>query len=65
VNNFVQLCGGGSLAAIAGNAALASIGPITAKTIEEWGGRVAVMAHPSTIDGLIGAMIEYFSGTKH
>ncbi len=65
VSNFVRLCGGGSLAAIAGNAALASIGPITAKTIEELGGQVAVMAQPSTIDGLIGAMIEYFSGTKH
>lgn len=65
VSNFVQLCGGGSLASIAGTAALASIGPITAKSIEELGGQVTVMAQQSTIDGLIGAMIEYFSGTKH
>ena len=65
VSNFVQLCGGGSLAAIAGTAALASIGPITAKTIEELGGQVTVMAQQFTIDGLIDAMIEYFNGIKH
>lgn len=64
VSNFVRLCGGGSLASIAGTAALASIGPVTAKSIEELGGQVTVMAQQSTIDGLIGAMIEYFSGTK-
>ena len=61
VSNFVQLCGGGSLAAIAGTAALVSIGPITGKTIEELGGNVTVMARQSTIDGLVEAMVEYFS----
>jgi len=65
VSNFVQLCGGDSLAAIAGTAALASIGPITGKTIEELGGNVTVMARQATIDGLIDAMIEYFSVIKH
>ena len=64
VSNFVQLCGGGPLAAIAGTAALASIGPITGKTIEELGGNVTVMARQSTIDGLVDAMIEYFSAIK-
>ena len=65
VSNFVQLCGGSSLDSIVGTAALASIGPITAKTIEELGGHVAVIAQQFTIDGLIDAMIEYFSVIKH
>lgn len=65
VSNFVHLCGGGSLASIVGTAAITSIGPITAKTIEELGGHVAVIAQQFTIDGLIDAMIEYFSVIKH
>ena len=64
VSNFVQLCGGDSLATLAGAAAVASIGPITAKTVEELGGRVAVMAREFTIDGLIAAIIDHFSGSK-
>ena len=50
---------------IVGAAAIASIGPITGKTIEELGGDVAVLARESTIDGLVDAMIEYFSVIKH
>jgi len=65
VSNFVQLCGGGSLASIVGNAALASIGPITAQTIEELGGQVSVMAQEFTIDGLVRAMVDHFSGGKN
>ncbi len=53
VSNFVQLCGGNSLDSIVRGAAIASIGPITAKTIEELGGAVTVMARESTIDGLV------------
>lgn len=64
VKNFVALCGGGSLAAIVGKAAIASIGPVTAKTIEDLGGRVAVMAQEFTIDGLLQAMVEYFDNAK-
>jgi len=64
VNNFLQICGGGSLAATIGTAAIASIGPITAKTVEELGGRVAITARKFTLDGLIAAMIDYFSGGK-
>lgn len=65
VTNFVQLCGADSLTALVGAAAIASIGPITARTIEELGGRVAVMAREFTIDGLIAAMIDHFSGSRN
>jgi len=65
VSNFVQLCGGDSLASIVGAAALASIGPITAKTIEELGGQVTVMAQEFTIDGLVKAMVAYFSSRQN
>ena len=65
VSNFVQLCGGGSLDSIVRGVAIASIGPITGKTIEELGGAVTVLARESTIDGLVDAMIEYFSAIKH
>jgi uroporphyrinogen III methyltransferase/synthase len=65
VSHFVQLCGGNSLDSIVHGAAIASIGPITGKTIEELGGAVTVLARESTIDGLVDAMIEYFGTIKH
>ena len=65
VNNFVQLCAGGTLTDLVGAAAIACIGPVTAKTIEELGGRVAVTAREFTIDGLLAAMIDYFSCSKN
>jgi uroporphyrinogen III methyltransferase/synthase len=61
-SNFSQLFGGGALTSIVGNAAIACIGPITAKTVEELGGRVAILARRSTIDGLIEALVEYCAG---
>jgi len=64
VSNFVQLCGGNSLDSIVGGVAIASIGPITGETIAECGGAVTVLARESTIDGLVEAMIEYFSAVK-
>jgi uroporphyrinogen III methyltransferase/synthase len=64
VSNFVQLFAGGDLASIVGKAAIACIGPITAKSVEELGGRVAIMAREATIDGLVAAMVEYFGSQK-
>ena len=60
VSNFVQLFDGGKISSIVGNAAIASIGPITARTVEELGGQVAIMAQEFTIDGLVQAMVDYF-----
>jgi len=60
VSNFVQLFDGVDLKSIVGNAAIACIGPITAKSVEELGGRVAIMAREATIDGLVTAIVDYF-----
>ncbi len=60
VSNFVQLFAGADLMPIVGKAAIACIGPITAKTVEELGGKVAIMASEFTIDGLVAAMVDYF-----
>ena len=59
VSNFVQLFDGARLSSIVGNSAIACIGPITAQTVEDLGGRVAVMARPFTIDGLVQAIVDF------
>ena len=61
VSNFVQLFAVADLASIVGKAAIACIGPITAKSVEELGGRVAIMAREATIEGLVTAIVDYFS----
>jgi uroporphyrinogen III methyltransferase/synthase len=63
-SHFCQLFGGAALSSIVGNAAIACIGPITAKTVEELGGKVAILARQSTIDGLIEALVEYCTGAS-
>ncbi len=63
-SNFAQLFGGAALRSIVGNAAIACIGPITAKTVEELGGRVAILARQSTVEGLIDALVEYCAGVS-
>jgi uroporphyrinogen III methyltransferase/synthase len=63
-SNFSQLFGGAALSSIVGNAAIACIGPITAKTVEELSGQVAILACRSNIDGLIEALVEYCAGAS-
>lgn len=64
VSNFVQLFAGADLTSIVGNAAVACIGPITAKTVEELGGKVAITAREFTIEGLVKAIVDYFNLTR-
>ncbi len=64
VSSFVQLFAAADLTSIVGKAAIACIGPITAKTVEELGGKVAIMAREATIDGLVTAIVEYFNLTR-
>lgn len=64
VKNFVRLFDGKSLAEIAGRSAIACIGPITARTVEEAGGRPAIVAEEFTTAGLTRAIVAHFrSGT--
>lgn len=60
VRNFVQLFGDQTLNEIACGSALACIGPITARTVEELGGRPHIVAEKFTIAGLVRAIIAYF-----
>ncbi len=41
-------------------ARLASIGPVTSKTIDDFGTRADIMAKEFTIDGLVEAIVDYF-----
>ena len=59
VSNFVELFAAADLTSIVGKAAIACIGPITAKTVEDFGGKVAITAREFTIDGLVKAMVDY------
>ncbi len=60
VKNFVRLFGGKNLAEIAAGSAIACIGPITAGTVEQAGGRPEIVADEFTINGLTRAIIAHF-----
>lgn len=60
VSNFVRLLQGRSLAELLGGTAVACIGPITRKTVEEAGGRADVVSEQFTISGLVQAIRDYF-----
>jgi uroporphyrinogen III methyltransferase / synthase len=60
VKNFIRLFGGKNLAEIAGRSAIACIGPITARTVEEAGGRPAIVAEEFTTAGLTRAIVAHF-----
>src|SRR6185503_13820065 len=60
VKNFVALFGGKTVTEIAGESVIACIGPITARTTEEMGGRPEIVAKEFTTAGLTRAIIAYF-----
>lgn len=60
VKNFVRLFDGRRLGEIAAGSAIACIGPITADSVEQLGGRVDITAKEFTIAGLISALVEHF-----
>jgi uroporphyrinogen III methyltransferase/synthase len=62
--NFAQLFDGMALTEIIGKAAIACIGPITAKTVEDLGGNVAIMAREANIEGLVQALVEYSGAAR-
>lgn len=66
VSNLVQILNGQDLAELLAGVAVACIGPITKKTVEDLGMRANVVSEEFTIRGLVRAIVEYFSknGTK-
>ena len=64
VRHFCLLFRGENLRELMASVAIACIGPITEKTVEEKGLRAAVVSQEYTIPGLVRAMIAYFSGDE-
>ncbi len=60
VNNFVEMLGKSEYKPLMQGVAVACIGPVTAKTAEEYGMTVNVMPKDYTIPALVDAMAEYF-----
>lgn len=60
VKNFVRLFGGRNLGEIVGDSVIACIGPITAGTAEQAGGRPEIVAAEYTINGLTRAIIAHY-----
>ena len=61
VRNFVRLFGDKNLDAIVADSAIACIGPITARTVEESGGHPDIVAEEFTIPGMVQAVVAYFA----
>ncbi len=62
VRNFVTLVGGSSIHNL--QSTIACLGPITAQTAREVGLPVDVMARDYTMDGLVAALLDYFSQSE-
>jgi uroporphyrinogen III methyltransferase/synthase len=65
VRNFVELLGGvdGAKASLQG-VAIACIGPITARTVEEHGLAVAIMPAENTVPALVEAIVHYYGSRE-
>jgi uroporphyrinogen III methyltransferase/synthase len=61
--HFLELSGGDRLRRLSDSVVLAAIGPVTAAAIRDAGFPVAIEAETSTAEGLVAALIAYFSGS--
>lgn len=64
VRNFFQLLGNQAYSLL-GNALVACIGPITATTAREMDLAVGLVASEYTMEGLVRALIEHYTGERH
>jgi uroporphyrinogen III methyltransferase / synthase len=64
VRNFVRLFGGRRLGEIVNGSAIACIGPITAATVEDLGGRVDIVANQFTVTDMLRVIVEHFEGNS-
>jgi len=61
VNHFVELLKGEDLKKLLKNIVIACIGPVTARTVKDWGLKVRIQPKQYTIPALTQAIAEYFS----
>jgi uroporphyrinogen III methyltransferase/synthase len=61
VSNFAAMLQNQALSALLARVVIACIGPITRKTLEDFGMRPEIVAEEFTIPGLLSAMVSYFS----
>jgi uroporphyrinogen III methyltransferase / synthase len=60
VHNFVEILGQKGYKALLENVTIACIGPVTAKTAEEFGMKTDIMPNEYTIPALVESMVEYY-----
>ena len=60
VNNFIEILGQKEYKMLLEGVAVACIGPVTAKTAEEYGMKIDIMPKEYTIPALVEAMVEYY-----
>ena len=64
VHNFVEILGQKEYKNLMQDVAVACIGPVTAKTAEEYGMRTDVMPAEYTIPALVDAVVEFYQKRK-
>jgi uroporphyrinogen III methyltransferase/synthase len=64
VNNFVEMMGKSEYKTLMNGVTVACIGPVTARTAEEYGMKVDVMPKDYTVPALVESMVEYFKIKK-
>lgn len=60
VNNFIEILGQKEYKSLLEGVVVACIGPVTAKTAEEYGMKIDIMPKEYTIPALVEAMVEYY-----
>jgi uroporphyrinogen III methyltransferase / synthase len=64
VHNFVEMIGQKEYKALLNGVTVACIGPVTAKTAEEYGMKVDVMPQEYTIPAFVDALVQYYNGNR-
>jgi len=64
VHNFVEMIGQKEYKALMNGVVVACIGPVTAKTANEYGMKTNVMPHEYTIPAFVDALTEYFKANR-
>jgi uroporphyrinogen III methyltransferase / synthase len=60
VHNFIEIIGQKEYKSLLDGVVVACIGPVTAKTAEEYGMRIDIMPNEYTIPAFVDAMVDFF-----